>query len=27
VIFDYDASRELAGALAIGLKVSPLAMV
>lgn len=27
VIFDYDTSRELAGALAIGLKVSPLAMV
>jgi 3-hydroxy-9,10-secoandrosta-1,3,5(10)-triene-9,17-dione monooxygenase len=27
VIFDYDASRELAGALAIGLKVSPFAMV
>ena len=27
VIFDYDASRELAGALAIGLKMSPLAMV
>lgn len=27
VIFDYDTSRELSGALAIGLKVSPLAMV
>jgi alkylation response protein AidB-like acyl-CoA dehydrogenase len=27
VIFDYDVSRELAGALAIGLKVSPTAMV
>ncbi|OBK25382.1 acyl-CoA dehydrogenase [Mycobacterium asiaticum] len=27
VIFDYDTSRELAGALAIGLKISPLAMV
>jgi alkylation response protein AidB-like acyl-CoA dehydrogenase len=27
VIFDYDVSRELAGALAIGLKVAPTAMV
>lgn len=27
VIFDYDTSRELAGALAIGLKISPTAMV
>ncbi|OBK19281.1 acyl-CoA dehydrogenase [Mycobacterium asiaticum] len=27
VIFDYDTSRELAGALTIGLKVSPFAMV
>ncbi|PJD98772.1 MAG: acyl-CoA dehydrogenase, partial [Mycobacterium sp.] len=27
VIFDYDTSRELAGALAIGLRISPLAMV
>lgn len=27
VIFDYDASRELAGALEIGAKVSPIAMV
>ncbi len=27
VIFDYDTSRELAGALAIGAKVSPFAMV
>lgn len=27
VIFDYDTSRELAGALAIGLKISPIAMV
>ena len=27
VVFDYDVSRELAGALAIGLKVSPIAMV
>ena len=27
VIFDYDVSRELAGALAIGLKVAPFAMV
>lgn len=27
VIFDYDTSRELAGALAIGLKIPPLAMV
>ncbi|ETW21365.1 hypothetical protein MGAST_26195 [Mycobacterium gastri 'Wayne'] len=27
VVFDYDVSRELAGALAIGLKVAPTAMV
>jgi 3-hydroxy-9,10-secoandrosta-1,3,5(10)-triene-9,17-dione monooxygenase len=27
VVFDYDVSRELAGALEIGLKVSPIAMV
>jgi alkylation response protein AidB-like acyl-CoA dehydrogenase len=27
VIFDYDTSRELAGALSVGLKVSPIAMV
>lgn len=27
VVFDYDVSRELAGALAIGMKVSPVAMV
>jgi 3-hydroxy-9,10-secoandrosta-1,3,5(10)-triene-9,17-dione monooxygenase len=27
VVFDYDVSRELAGALAIGVKVSPIAMV
>jgi alkylation response protein AidB-like acyl-CoA dehydrogenase len=27
VVFDYDTSRELAGALAIGMKVSPIAMV
>jgi alkylation response protein AidB-like acyl-CoA dehydrogenase len=27
VIFDYDTSRELAGALAIGMKISPIAMV
>lgn len=27
VVFDYDVSRELAGALAIGLKISPIAMV
>lgn len=27
VIFDYDTSRELAGALAVGLEISPLAMV
>lgn len=27
VIFDYDTSRELAGALAVGLKIPPLAMV
>ena len=27
IIFDYDVSRELAGALAIGLKISPIAMV
>ena len=27
VVFDYDGSRELAGALEIGAKVSPLAMV
>jgi alkylation response protein AidB-like acyl-CoA dehydrogenase len=27
VVFDYDTSRELAGALAIGAKVSPIAMV
>ncbi|MDP7701293.1 acyl-CoA dehydrogenase family protein [Mycobacterium sp. TY815] len=27
VIFDYDTSRELSGALAIGLKISPIAMV
>ncbi|HUM00093.1 MAG TPA: acyl-CoA dehydrogenase family protein [Mycobacterium sp.] len=27
VVFDYDVSRELAGALAIGMKVSPIAMV
>ncbi|MGV9796424.1 acyl-CoA dehydrogenase family protein [Mycobacterium sp. NPDC003449] len=27
VIFDYDTSRELAGALSIGLKISPIAMV
>ncbi len=27
VIFDYDVSRELAGALAIGVKVAPIAMV
>lgn len=27
VVFDYDVSRELAGALAIGVKVAPTAMV
>jgi 3-hydroxy-9,10-secoandrosta-1,3,5(10)-triene-9,17-dione monooxygenase len=27
VVFDYDTSRELAGALAIGAKISPIAMV
>jgi hypothetical protein len=27
VVFDYDVSRELAGALEIGAKVSPYAMV
>lgn len=27
VVFDYDVSRELAGALAIGRKISPVAMV
>lgn len=27
VVFDYDTSRELAGALAIGLRISPIAMV
>jgi hypothetical protein len=27
VVFDYDVSRELAGALEIGAKVSPLAMI
>ena len=27
VVFDYDVSRELAGALEIGAKVSPFAMV
>lgn len=27
VIFDYDTSRELAGAIAIGARVSPFAMV
>ncbi len=27
VVFDYDVSRELAGALAIGRKISPIAMV
>ena len=27
VVFDYDTSRELAGALALGMKVSPIAMV
>jgi hypothetical protein len=27
VVFDYDVSRELAGALQIGIKVSPTAMV
>jgi 3-hydroxy-9,10-secoandrosta-1,3,5(10)-triene-9,17-dione monooxygenase len=27
VVFDYDVSRELAGALAIGAKISPIAMV
>ena len=27
VVFDYDGSRELAGALEIGAKVSPFAMV
>lgn len=27
VVFDYDASRELAGALAIGAKISPIAMI
>ncbi len=27
VVFDYDMSRELAGALAIGAKISPIAMV
>lgn len=27
VVFDYDVSRELSGALAIGLKISPIAMV
>ena len=27
VIFDYDTSRELAGALALGMKISPTAMV
>ncbi len=27
VVFDYDVSRELAGALAIGMKISPIAMV
>jgi 3-hydroxy-9,10-secoandrosta-1,3,5(10)-triene-9,17-dione monooxygenase len=27
VVFDYDMSCELAGALAIGAKISPLAMI
>ena len=27
VVFDYDMSRELAGALAIGAKISPIAMI
>ena len=27
VVFDYDVSRELVGALAIGAKISPVAMV
>ena len=27
VVFDYDVSRELAGALEIGAKVSPFAMI
>ena len=27
VVFDYDVSRELAGALAIGAKISPIAMI
>lgn len=27
VVFDYDTSRELAGALAIGAKISPIAMI
>ena len=27
VVFDYDVSRELAGALAIGAKISPIAML
>jgi 3-hydroxy-9,10-secoandrosta-1,3,5(10)-triene-9,17-dione monooxygenase len=27
VVFDYDLSRELAGALAIGMKISPIAMI
>jgi hypothetical protein len=27
VVFDYDAGRELAAALAIGAKISPIAMV
>ena len=27
IVFDYDVSRELASALAIGLKISPIAMV
>lgn len=27
VVFDYDVGRELAGALAIGAKISPIAMI
>jgi hypothetical protein len=27
VVFDYDMGRELAGALAIGAKISPIAMI
>lgn len=27
VVFDHDTSRELAGALAVGAKISPIAMV